>query len=264
MDRRQRLQRHRQRADQRRLRFLALSLLLAAGTALPQDSRKSGYEFMSRETQAMQNDDVTGPAVLYLLDGEALWKRRAGASDRSCADCHAAGLKGAAARYPTLHHGKLVNLEQRINACRTGQQKAAALPYESKELLALTAYVGRQSRGLPIQVETTGEHASYFEAGKRTFFRRQGQLNLACAQCHDDNAGRKLAGSTIPEAHPTGYPIYRLEWQGMGSLHRRFRNCLTGVRAENYALGSPEFVELELYLMWRARGMRIETPAVRP
>jgi L-cysteine S-thiosulfotransferase len=36
------------------------------------------------------------------------------------------------------------------------------------------------------------------------------------------------------------------------------------MRAENYALGSQELVELEQFLMWRARGMKIETPAVRP
>ena len=68
----------------------------------------------------------------------------------------------------------------------------------------------------------------------------------------------------IPQAHPTGYPVYRLEWQSLGSLQRRLRSCMIGVRAEPYAYGAPEAVALELYLMVRAGGMRIETPAVRP
>jgi sulfur-oxidizing protein SoxA len=93
---------------------------------------------------------------------------------------------------------------------------------------------------------------------------RMGQLNLSCSQCHDDNWGKNIAGNIMPQAHPTGYPIYRLEWQGMGSLQRRLRNCMIGVRAEPYAYGAPEYVEMELYLMQRARGMTIETPAVRP
>ena len=240
------------------MRALALVLLLAAGTAHAQDSRRSGYEFMSRETQAMQDDAVTGPAALSLLDGEALWTRKAGTSNKACAECHQSGMKGVAARYPAPYQGKLVNLEQRINACRTDQQQAAPFALESKDLLALSAYVGRQSRGMPIAVTSTGN------VGKEFFYRRQGQLNLSCSQCHDDNAGKKLAGSAIPQAHPTGYPIYRLEWQGLGSLQRRLRNCLTGMRAENYPLGSQELVELEQFLMWRARGMKIETPAVRP
>jgi len=157
-----------------------------------------------------------------------------------------------------------VNLEQRINACRVGRQKAPALAYESRDLLALTAYVARQSRGLPINIVIDARSKPFLDAGSESFHRRQGQLNLACSQCHDDNWGKRLAGSVIPQAHPTGYPLYRLEWQGLGSLGRRMRNCLVGIRAEPYAYGAPEFVDLELYLMWRANGMKIETPAVRP
>jgi L-cysteine S-thiosulfotransferase len=39
---------------------------------------------------------------------------------------------------------------------------------------------------------------------------------------------------------------------------------MIGTRAEPFAYGAPEAVALELYLMARARGMAIETPAVRP
>ena len=132
------------------------------------------------------------------------------------------------------------------------------------ELLSLTAYVARQSRGVPIDITIDARTQPFLDAGRATFDRRQGQLNLACAQCHDANWGRRLAGNVIPQAHPTGYPIYRLEWQSLGSLQRRLRNCLVGMRAEPYEYGAPEFVDLELYLMWRARGMTMETPAVRP
>jgi L-cysteine S-thiosulfotransferase len=102
------------------------------------------------------------------------------------------------------------------------------------------------------------------EAGRAMFVERQGQLNLSCAQCHNDHWSQKLAGNTIPQAHPTGYPLYRLEWQSLGSLQRRLRNCLTGMRAETPPFGAPEYVALEAFLKWRARGMQMETPAVRP
>jgi sulfur-oxidizing protein SoxA len=243
---------------------LVLSVLctsLAAGE-IPLAERRSGYEFMGRETRAMQDDDNTNPALFWLMDGETLWNRKEGAAGVACSGCHA-NMKGVAARYPSVK-GKLVNLEQQINACRTGRQKAAPLAYESRELLALTAYVGRQSKGMPIAVESNDATRPHLEAGHDLFTRRQGQLNLACTQCHDDNWGRQLAGTTIPQAHPTGYPIYRLEWQGLGSLQRRLRNCMIGVRAEPYPYGSPELVDLEFYLMWRARGMKLETPGVRP
>ena len=249
----------------------AAALLLAAFCAciqageIPLAERRSGYEFMSRESRAMQDDETTNPALFSLMDGEALWNRKEG--ERSCASCHgdaAQSMKGVAARYPAVAHGKPINLEQRINACRTEQQRAPAFAYESKELVALTTYVARQSRGMPIAVEATDATRPQIEAGRALYQRRQGQLNLSCSQCHDDNWGRLLAGSPIPQGHPTGYPIYRLEWQGMGSLERRLRNCMIGTRAEPYAYGSLEMVQLELYLMWRARGMKLETPAVRP
>jgi L-cysteine S-thiosulfotransferase len=240
-----------------------------AAAEIPLADRRSGYEFMGRETRAMQDDEATHPGMLWVLDGEALWKRKAGAADRACADCHGdarARMKGVAARYPAFDaaRGRPVNLEQRINLCRTERQKAPPLAFESKDLLALTAYVARQSRGLPIDIAIDARTRPFLDAGRETFRRRQGQLNLACSQCHDDHWGAKLAGSPIPQAHPTGYPLYRLEWQSLGSLQRRLRSCLVGIRAEPYAYGAPELVDLELYLMWRARGMKIETPAVRP
>jgi sulfur-oxidizing protein SoxA len=228
----------------------------------PQENRVSGYDFMSRETREIQDDDTANPAMLWVLDGEALWKRKAGAAEKACADCHASGMKGVAARYPALHQGKPVNLEQRINACRVERQKAEPFAYESRELLALASYIGQQSRGMPISPGPGTK--PFIEKGRELFSRKQGQINLSCVQCHDENPGKHLAGSVIPQAHPTGYPIYRLEWQNVGSLHRRLRNCLIGMRAEPYDFGAPELVNLELYLMWRARGMKVETPAVRP
>jgi L-cysteine S-thiosulfotransferase len=251
--------------------LFAASLLCAgagAGGIAPSE-RRSGYDLMSRETRAIQDDDATNPGMLWVLDGEALWNRKAGAADRACAACHGdarTSMKGVAARYPAFDAalGRPVNLEQRINICRTGRQKAPPLPFESRELLALSAYVARQSRGLPVEIAIDARSKPFLDAGNEAFHRRQGQLNLACSQCHDDNWGKRLAGSLIPQAHPTGYPLYRLEWQGLGSLGRRLRNCLIGIRAEPYSYGAPEFVELELYLMWRANGMKMETPAVRP
>lgn len=251
--------------------LLAAGLVLAAAAAaeIPLAERRSGYEFMGRETRAMQDDEATNPAVLWLLDGEGLWKQKAGAAGKSCADCHGEAresMRGAAARHPAwdAKRGRVLNLGQRINTCRVERQQAPALAAEGRDLLALAVLVARQSRGLPVRPEANDKASAPREAGRALFFRRQGQLNLSCAQCHDQHWGRSLAGVTIPQAHPTGYPLYRLEWQGVGSLERRIRNCMTGIRAEPYAFDAPEHVELELYLMWRARGMRMEAPAVRP
>ena len=241
----------------------------AFAAEIPRADRRSGSDFMSRETRAMQDDDPANPGMLWVLEGGALWTRKTGPAGRACADCHGDArvtMKGVAARYPAFDaaRGRPLNLEQRINACRIDRQGAPPLAYESRELLALAAYVARQSRGLPIEIAIDQRTQPFLDAGRTTYHRRQGQLNLACSQCHDANWGRQLAGNVIPQAHPTGYPLYRLEWQGLGSLQRRLRNCLVGIRAEPYEYGAPELVQLELYLMWRARGMTFEAPAVRP
>jgi L-cysteine S-thiosulfotransferase len=251
----------------------AVMVLIVAAAAvageIPRAERRSGYEFMSRDTRAMQDDDTANPAMLWVLEGEALWKAKVGAAGRACADCHGDArttMKGVAARHPAFDpaRGRPISLGQRISACRVDRQGAPPLAYESRELLALTAFVARQSRGLPIDVTIDARTQPFVDAGRATFHRRQGQLNLSCSQCHDDHWGRQLAGNAIPQAHPTGYPLYRLEWQGMGSLQRRLRGCLTGIRAEPYEYGAPELVDLELYLMSRAAGMKMDAPAVRP
>ena len=247
---------------------VALGLLAAAGG----DARRSGYDDMTPQTQAMQRDDAQNPAMLWVQEGEAAWQRvpdGAAPGARTCQQCHGSAttsMKGVAARYPAYDDATRgpITLAQRLNACRVRHQGAAALALESQELLSLEAYVALQSRGLPIAPPDDPRLAAARAAGERLFHRRIGQLDLSCAQCHDQRAGGKLGGALIPQGHPTGYPIYRLEWQGMGSLQRRLRGCISGVRAEPYAYGSVELTELELYLATRAAGMKIESPAVRP
>jgi sulfur-oxidizing protein SoxA len=246
-----------------------LTALPAFAAEIPPAERRSDYEFMGAQTRAMQDDDTANPGMLSVLDGEALWSRGDGATNKSCADCHndaRASMKGVAARYPAYSPalGRPIDLEARINLCRTEQQKATPLKFESKELLGLTAYLALQSRGTPIDVASDARARPFIAAGRELFNRRMGQINMSCAQCHDDNWGQKLAGAPVPQGHPNGYPVYRLEWQSLGSLQRRLRNCMSGMRAEPYAYGASEIVDLELYLMSRAQGLKMEAPAVRP
>jgi L-cysteine S-thiosulfotransferase len=245
-----------------------LGPLAASAGDIPAAERRSGYEFIGRETRAMQDDDAANPGMLSVLDGEVLWNRGDGAAGKSCATCHGdarTSMSGIAARYPAFEAARRpIDLEQRINLCRRDHEGTTELPFESPDLLALTAYVAHQSKGQPIALPDDPPTAGFVQAGREIFERRQGQLNLSCAQCHDDHWGQLLGGAPIPQAHPTGYPLYRLEWQRIGSLRRRLRNCMIGMRAEPYPFDSAEIVNLELYLVRRAGGLSIETPAVRP
>ena len=252
------------------LAAVAVSALAASARAgeIPAAERRSGYAQMSAATKAMQDDDTANPGMLWVLDGEALWTAKAGDTGRACADCHGEAersMKGVAARHPAFDAGRghAVDLAGRINICRAERQGAKAFARESKDLLALVALIARQSRGMPIESDERALKPT-IEAGREIFTRRQGHMDLSCAHCHEANWGRKLAGIPLSQGHPTGYPLYRLEWQTFGSLQRRLRNCLFGMRAETYAYGAPEYLALETYLMWRARGMPLESPAIRP
>jgi len=257
----------------RALRFglFALAAIMASSTAAedlaPQD-RRSGFSFMQPQTQAMQSDDTANPGMLWVSEGERLWNE-APATGPACAACHAAAktsMRGVAARYPAYDAAtnRPVDLETRINACRTRHQNAAVLGYDSDEMLALAAYIGFQSRGVPIELSKDPRLDAVRAEGRALFHARMGQLDLSCSLCHDERWGKKLAGAPLPQGTATGYPLYRLEWQTLGSLQRRLRNCMMGMRMEPYPPGSPETIALEAYLAERSQGLPMETPAVRP
>jgi len=257
------------------MRFAGLALAaaaLAAGAAhaeeraIPPGELKSGSAFLGSDLHALQNDEFANPGMLWVERGAKLWSEPAGKKNLACASCHKdASIRGVAASYPKIDKasGKLFNLEGRVNACRVDRQGAEPFRYESEDMLAITAYVARQSLGAPIVARIDGAARAHFEAGRAAYHLRRGQMNLSCAQCHDAQWGKRLLSETISQGHPNAYPAYRMEWQTMGSLERRLRACLSGIRAEMLPYGSQEYLDLELFLAWRAQGLPIETPGVR-
>ena len=236
--------------------------------AIALEKLQSGRVFQSEEVRALQADDFANPGMLWVEKGEKLWNETAGADKRSCATCHAdasVSMKGAATRYPQMDgaSGRLLNLEGRMQQCRVERQKAPPFRYGADELLSLSAYVSHQSRGQPVKVDIEGGAKKHFDAGRAFYYERRGQMNLSCAHCHEANQGRTLFAEKISQGHSVAYPIYRLEWQGAGSLQRRMRSCLSGVRAELLPYGSQQYLDLELFLAWRAQGLSFETPGVR-
>jgi L-cysteine S-thiosulfotransferase len=232
------------------------------------DGRRSGYTYLSEANQRLQDDDFANPGLLWVERGRELWQQPDGKTSTTCTSCHgnaAESMRDVRPRYPRFdaQTGKLINLEQQINRCRVEHVQAPAYPYESEALLALTAFVSTQARGLPMNVHIDGPARPFFEAGKAFYFRRRGQLDLACSHCHDRYAGQRLRGDVISQGQINGFPVYRHTWQTLGSTHRMFAWCNTAVRAEPYAYNADEYVNLELYMAWRGRGLAVEAPAVR-
>lgn len=229
---------------------------------------KSGYLFTTRATQSIQDDDMANGSFLWVDTGEELWSKKEGDAGKACADCHQESdktMKGVGATYPKFDKklGKVINLEQRINNCRKANMKAKPWKYESDQLLGMTAYVKLQSRGMPVNVSIDGPARKVYEKGKKFYSERRGMMDMACSNCHVENAGKMIRADLLSQGQSNGFPTYRLKWQKIGSLHRRFRGCNKQVRAKPYGYGSPEYVSLELYLAYRGNGLKIEAPSVR-
>ncbi|MFN3862330.1 MAG: sulfur oxidation c-type cytochrome SoxA [Roseateles sp.] len=236
-------------------------LLLSVALVVHADERRSGRDTMSPALRTLQADDAQHPAQLALALGRELW----GQGDRSCASCHGEPekLRGVAARYPAFDRG-LLDLPGRIQRCRVQHQQQPAWKPEAEPLLALAALVAQQSRGLPLAPPRGPELDAAATQGERLYSTRIGALNLSCAQCHDERAGLRLGGSLIPQGHVEDYPVFRLEWQGLGSLQRRLRGCLNGVRARVPDWDSSELMALQVYLSRRSAGLTMQPPGVRP
>ncbi len=228
----------------------------------------SGWRFRSDETQSLQTDDFENPAFVAVDQAIEQFETVDGAAGKSCASCHEggpeefAGLRASLPRW-NAETGKPETLQHIINECRTERMQAEPWKWEAKEMVDMTALVGLQSRGMPVDVQTDGDMAPWFEKGKELYYTRVGQLDMSCANCHEDNYGNMIRADHLSQGQINGFPVYRLKWAGLGSIHRRFKGCMKNIRATPFKRGSDEFIALELYVASRGEGLSVETPAVR-
>lgn len=265
-----------------RLWFLALALPCSLWAAeWPTSAKLSGNDFLTPGLLKLQNDAQNSPVSLWLDKGAALWVDTS--SGPSCQSCHGAveTLKKSAPSFPRITRGKsadkasasapaLINLEDQIAACsaRGGRE---AFKAEEDEVLALSALLHNAAKGLPIEVkmdvkapaEDTAHWQASLSRGAQLFSTRLGRINLACVHCHDQNVGRQMRLDVVSPGHPTGFPIYRMTWQRLGSVERRLRACYSGVQAVLPLPADADLRNLELYLKVRANGMLIEGPSIR-
>ena len=244
-----------------------LTWVVCLGQALHAETLISGNKFLTPQLQAMQQDADVNPITLWIEKGQALWRT-------SCESCHHApeSLRTSAAEHPRFitrnSATRLVNLEDQINACR---QRVGQHPkgLEDDDTLSLSALLHSVAKGQVIQARAPTDAASLksweeeLAQGAQLYITRMGRLNLACVHCHDGKVGANLRAEVVSPGHPSGFPIYRLNWQNMGSIDRRLRACYSGVQATLPAPGSPPLRQLELYLKVRARGMPLDGPSIR-
>lgn len=229
------------------------------------DTIYSGWRFRAPESQAMEMDDFDNPAFVFVDQALDLWETVEGTAGKSCASCHQdiTEFEGLRTSLPRVEDGKLVSLEDIINRSRTEYMGAEPWKWSGTQMTGMTALIGLQSRGMPIDVKIDGDAASYWEDGKELYYTRVGQLDMSCSNCHEDNYGNMIRADHLSQGQINGFPTYRLKNAKLNSSHARFKGCMSNIRATPYKEGGPEFKALELYLASRGQGLSVETPSVR-
>ncbi len=229
------------------------------------DTIYSGWRFRSTETQSLEMDDFDNPAFVFVDKGIDLFEAVDGSEGKACASCHedVAEFAGLRTKLPKVQDGELVTMEELVNGCRTERMGAEPWKWSGGDMTAMTALIGLQSRGMPVDVEIDGEAAPFWEKGKELYYTRVGQLDMACSNCHEDNYGVMIRADHLSQGQINGFPTYRLKNAKLNSSHGRFKGCMKNIRAEPYKEGGEEFKALELYLASRGNGLSVETPSVR-
>ena len=229
------------------------------------DTIYSGWRFRTDQTQAMQLDDFDNPAMIFVDIARDLFETVDGTEGKSCASCHESveQFAGLTATMPKVIDGKLTTMEDLINGHRAQVMGAEPWKWSGTEMQAMVALIGLQSRGMPMNVAIDGEAAPYWEQGKEMYYTRYGQLELSCANCHEQSWGLMIRADHLSQGQINGFPTYRLKQAQLISRHNRFRGCIRDTRGHTFAEGSDEFRALELYVASRGNGLSVETPAVR-
>ncbi|MFK7762679.1 MAG: sulfur oxidation c-type cytochrome SoxA [Roseobacter sp.] len=230
------------------------------------DTIYSGWRFRTSETQALQIDDFDNPAMIFVDQALDLFEAVDGTEGKSCASCHTGGpeeFAGLHTTMPKVVDGELIVMEDLINNHRQEAMGAEPWKWSGGDMQAMVALIGLQSRGTPMNVAIDGDAAPFWEQGKEMYYTRYGQLELSCANCHEDNYGTMIRADHLSQGQVNGFPTYRLKQAKLISRHNRFRGCIRDTRAETFSEGSDAFRALELYVASRANGLHVETPAVR-
>lgn len=227
----------------------------------------SGWLFREDDTRAMQKDDFDNPGMVFVDRGMDSWNAAQGKNGESCAGCHQgpesmAGLRAVTPRVDAKT-GALMIMEDYINGCVTERMGLEAWGVTSNKMKDMLALISMQSRGEVVNVAIDGPAAPFYEKGKEIYYTRYGQLEMSCANCHEDNYGNFIRADHLSQGQVNGFPVYRLKDAGILSAQQRFVGCVRDTRAETFKAGSDEFKALELYVASRGNGLSVEGVSVR-
>lgn len=211
---------------------------------------------------------------IFVDKGEELFNKPF-ANGKGFKDCFPNYKKGIRQNYPYFDadSGQVVTLEGAINKCLTDNGEKA-YKWKKGNITYVSGYIAYLSRGNKIDIKVPDDPRAQraYQRGKKHFYAKRGQLNMACADCHYHYAGSRIRADILSPAlgHPSGFPVYRNKWagaskkgDGMGSLHRRYGGCNKQVRAKPFKAQSDEYKALEYFHTYMSNGLEVNGPSQR-
>ncbi len=175
----------------------------------------------------------------------------------------------AATEYPKFDDKtkQVVTLTGAINNCVV-KNGGKALGWKKGKVADIEAYFAAQAKekGLKIDVKIPSKEAQKaYEAGKRYYYAQRGYIKLNCANCHVQGAGQRVRKENLSPllGHATHFPVYRLKWQGLGTLERRMGGCIKNMGQQPPKPNSADTRNLIYFLSYMSNGMKIDGPDVR-
>ncbi len=235
---------------------------------LDMDEIFSGWVYRIAETQALQMNDFDNPGMIFVDIALDTWNRVEGSEGKSCASCHLAGpeeFAGLRTVTPRWNEeaGAVWSMEDYVNYSRVEYMGAEPWKVGGADMNGMVALISLQSRGMPMNVAIDGPAAETWALGEELYFTRFGQLDMACANCHEDNYGVMIRADRLSQGQSNGFPAYRLKNAKLNGIQSRFLGCMQNIRATPFSVGGPEFLALELYVASRGNGLSVEGPSVR-
>jgi len=220
-------------------------------------------------------DPTNNPAVVLAEGAVSLWNKR-GPTGKVCADCHAGGpeksMKGVATRYPKYvrAYQRVMSIEDFL-AVHSPETMGLPMLAQSDDNLNLTMLVKMQSNGMPVGVDIASPEAkAAYERGRAGFFKKVGQRNHSCAECHTKGAGRgadKFLGGRLLADVEVGltkhFPLWRTSQGQVWDMRKRMQWCMTPLGMNMLPADAVEYAELELYLTAFDNGKEMSVPGIR-
>ncbi len=227
----------------------------------------NGAMMLSPDAKAQFDTIMEFPPFQGEIDkGRTLWEKPF-ANGSTFSGCFPDGGRNVAGKFPYFDEasGKVVTFEMAINRCLR-ENGEHGFDYGDKEAMGLlTAYARTLSDGMRVNVVVNGPAAHRrYQAGRAFYFRRIGQLNLACASCHVTYAGNHFRDEIISPAigQTTHFPVFRAG-DNLHTLHMRYQRCMEAMRAVPLPAGSEEFNDLEYFHSYLSNGLPMRASVYR-